>query len=303
MMHPNLVDQLEMFVTAAELGTFSATARKMGRAQNVVSYGISSLETSLNVKLFDRSGHKAVLTPTGIALQRQAQNIVNAAHDLSRTADEFSAGVEPVLTVAIDDMIPFDFFEHALATVAEEYPGLELRLNRTAGQEAHSQVKAGQAALGICVSGFDMHKDQPFTLVSHLKMVPVISPVLKVNSIQDAIKGSDPAEHLGHRQIVLSATETPEATLDQGVISPHIWRVPDIKSKYDLILRGFGWGMLPAHLVDADLAAGVLHQMKLPFITSLPGLPVFVFSQIDIPLGPAARLFREQVIGVDNIQH
>jgi DNA-binding transcriptional LysR family regulator len=300
MIHPNLVDQLEMFVTAAELGTFSATARKMGRAQNVVSYGISTLESSLNVKLFDRSGHKAVLTPTGIALRRQAQGIVNAAHDLSRTADEFSSGVETVLTVAIDDMIPFDFFEHALAAVAQIYPGLELRLNRTAGREALNQVADGLAALGICISGFDMHKDQPFTLVRQLKMVPVISPALKAKSTQD---GAAAVEHLGQRQIVLSGTEAPEATPDQGVISPHIWRVPDIKSKYDLILRGFGWGMLPAHLVDADLAAGVLDQLALPFITSLPGLPVFIFSQIDIPLGPAARLFREQVILSSKASH
>jgi DNA-binding transcriptional LysR family regulator len=303
MIHPNLVDQLEMFVTAAELGTFSATARQMGRAQNVVSYGISTLETSLNVKLFDRSGHKAVLTPTGIALRRQAQGIVNAAHDLSRTADEFSAGVEPVLTVAIDDMLPFDFFEDALASIAEIYPGLELRLNRTAGREAHNQVADGSAALGICVSGFDMHKDQPFTLLRQLRMVPVIGPALKAKSTQEAAKGTASAEHLGLRQIVLSGTEAPEATPDQGVISPHIWRVPDIKSKYDLILRGYGWGMLPAHLVDDDLAAGVLDQFVLPYIASQPGLPVFIFSQNSFPLGPAARLFRDQVVEASRAIH
>jgi DNA-binding transcriptional LysR family regulator len=309
MIHPNLVDQLDMFVMAADLGTFSATARKMGRAQNVVSYGISTLETSLNIRLFDRSGHKAVLTPGGRALLRQARNIVTSAHDLSRSAEELAAGVETVLTVAVDDMIPLDYFEAALIGVAEHYPGLELRLNRTAGHEARILVRDAQAALGICANAFDMHPDQPFTLINQLEMTPVISPALHDATHQDkhqkSLAGRDKLISQvspGLRQIVLSGAESPDANPDQGVLSSHIWRVPDIKSKYDLIQRGFGWGMLPTHLVEGDLETGKLLPLRLRFVKALPTLPVFIFSQIDTALGPAARLFRDEIIaaGEDN---
>ena len=52
------LDQLNMFVTAAKLGSFSACARKLGKVQSAVSQGISNLEIDLDVTLFDRSTRK-----------------------------------------------------------------------------------------------------------------------------------------------------------------------------------------------------------------------------------------------------
>ncbi|MBT3787954.1 MAG: LysR family transcriptional regulator [Alphaproteobacteria bacterium] len=294
MIHPNLLDQLEMFVSAAELGTFSATAKKLGRSQNVVSYGISTLEESLNVSLFDRSGHKAVLTKTGVALRRQAENIVDAAHGLSRTANELASGVESVLTIAVDDMIPFDFLEDALIAVEERYPGLELRLNSTSGQDIFRMVTEGHAAMGLGVTLVENLTKHTSAIVGTLQMIPVISPRLMADMPESSFEKSnfDPANQ---RQIVLSRAQAPESSPDQGVFSTHIWRVPDTKSKLELIQRGFGWGMLPAHQVEQDLTDGTLHQLQLASLKVLPELPIFVFGLIDSPLGPAASLFRDQI--------
>ena len=45
------IEQLRMFVEAVEQGSFSASARKLGKVQSAVSQGINNLEIDLNIQL------------------------------------------------------------------------------------------------------------------------------------------------------------------------------------------------------------------------------------------------------------
>jgi len=59
-------DQLKIFLTIVETGSFAGAARKLNRAVSVVSYGIANLEAQLGLTLFDREGtRKPVLTEAG----------------------------------------------------------------------------------------------------------------------------------------------------------------------------------------------------------------------------------------------
>src|SRR5215467_1014875 len=48
------LDQLQVFLTVVETGSFAAAGRKLGRANSAVSYAIANLEQQLGVQLFDR---------------------------------------------------------------------------------------------------------------------------------------------------------------------------------------------------------------------------------------------------------
>ncbi|HHT8929941.1 TPA: helix-turn-helix domain-containing protein, partial [Burkholderia cenocepacia] len=50
---PNL-EQLRAFIAVVEAGSFSGAARRLERAQSVVSYAIANLESLLGVPLFER---------------------------------------------------------------------------------------------------------------------------------------------------------------------------------------------------------------------------------------------------------
>jgi DNA-binding transcriptional LysR family regulator len=57
------LDQLQVFLTVIDVGSFAGAARKLGRATSVVSYSIANLEAQLGVLLFDReSTRKPQLT-------------------------------------------------------------------------------------------------------------------------------------------------------------------------------------------------------------------------------------------------
>ena len=69
------LDQLRAFIASADEGSFSAAARKLRRAQSVVSEMVSGLEGQIGVTLFDRSGRYPVLTPEGAVLLADARGI------------------------------------------------------------------------------------------------------------------------------------------------------------------------------------------------------------------------------------
>ena len=48
------LDQLRVFLTVVEVGSFAGAARRLGRATSVISYSIANLEAQLGVLLFDR---------------------------------------------------------------------------------------------------------------------------------------------------------------------------------------------------------------------------------------------------------
>jgi len=56
------LDQLRVFVAATDVGSFSAAARRLGRAQSAISQAIAGLESALGVQLFDRTERLPKLT-------------------------------------------------------------------------------------------------------------------------------------------------------------------------------------------------------------------------------------------------
>ncbi|CAO1652935.1 hypothetical protein NYA22BAC_02060 [Parasphingorhabdus sp. NYA22] len=49
-----------------------------------------------------------------------------------------------------------------------------------------------------------------------------------------------------------------------SVLSPRNWRLADLGARHELLIGGNGWGNMPRHAVEADIAAGRLHVLKLP---------------------------------------
>src|SRR5258705_9338556 len=67
------LDQLTVFLSVVETGSFAAAGRKLGRATSAISYTIANLELQLGVPLFDRDRtRKPTLTEAGAAVLSEA---------------------------------------------------------------------------------------------------------------------------------------------------------------------------------------------------------------------------------------
>ena len=59
------IRQLETFVHVAQLQSFSRAAEVLGYTQSAITVQIRLLENELETRLFDRTGKRVVLTPSG----------------------------------------------------------------------------------------------------------------------------------------------------------------------------------------------------------------------------------------------
>ena len=70
------IDQLLVLLAVAEEGSFTAAARRLGRATSAVSYAIDTLEQQLGLPLFDRgTTRKPRLTREGEAVVSEAKAV------------------------------------------------------------------------------------------------------------------------------------------------------------------------------------------------------------------------------------
>ena len=59
------LDQLLVLESIIRTGSFAAAAKELHRVPSAISYSIKTLEEGLEIKIFDRSRQRAVLTTEG----------------------------------------------------------------------------------------------------------------------------------------------------------------------------------------------------------------------------------------------
>lgn len=78
--------QINTFMTIAKLQSFTKTALELGYAQSSITSQIQLLEQELNVRLFERLGHKVALTSEGKKLLLIAEKMMLLSNDAKNIA-------------------------------------------------------------------------------------------------------------------------------------------------------------------------------------------------------------------------
>jgi DNA-binding transcriptional LysR family regulator len=98
-----------------------------------------------------------------------------------------------------------------------------------------------------------------------------------------------------HVQLVLTDRSSLLAGKDYGVFSPSTWRLADLSTKYAFLRDGVGWGSMPRHMVESDIALGslVLLDVRGEF-----GLTMSACYRASAPPGPAGRWLIDYLKGL-----
>lgn len=254
------LDQLQVFLAIVDTGSFGAAARHLGRATSVVSYAIAHLEGELGVILFDREGsRKPRLTLRGQALLADIRRIGDDVDRLRARVTGLRHGVEPALALALDVMVPMQLIAALLRDFAAAFPTVPLQLHVEAlGGPAASLMgdRADLAVTGPIVQPIEGTDQQHLGAVT---LIPVCAPDHPL-----AVAEARPGMVRDHLQVVL--TDRSELTMGRAfsVLSTRTWRIADLSAKHALLSQGIGWGNMPLHLVQDDLAAGRLVRLPLP---------------------------------------
>ncbi|HNB90291.1 MAG TPA: LysR family transcriptional regulator, partial [Plasticicumulans sp.] len=68
------LDALAVLDAIARRGSFAAAADELHRVPSAITYTVHKLEQDLDVQVFDRSGHRARLTPVGETLLAEGRH-------------------------------------------------------------------------------------------------------------------------------------------------------------------------------------------------------------------------------------
>jgi DNA-binding transcriptional LysR family regulator len=251
------LDQLRVFLTVVEVGSFAAAARKLHRATSVISYTIANLETQLGVLLFDRhTTRKPQLTEAGRTVLAEARTITNGINGLRAKVKGLLQGLEAEVHLVVDVMLPAERVVDALKSFREAFPTVALHL--------------------------------------HMEALGAVTELL-VN--REAILGEVNAPGAGREltQLVLSDRSHLTKDKDFAVLSNRTWRLADLGAKHMLLREGIGWGNMPTPMVQEDLDSGRLVKLKIPEYER--GDYTFdVIYRTDAPPGPAAKWLIERFV-------
>ena len=278
------IDQLKVFLTVVETGSFTAAAKRLGRAVSAISYTIATLELQLGIALFDREGSRTpTLTQAGAAVLAKARVVAVGVDDLRASVRSLLGGVEAEVTLVVDVMLPSARLVDAVQAFEATFPTVNLRLHVEALSAVAQLVRNGMAAVGVGGGVLATEADLELTHVGDVEMIPVAAPHHPLALARPVPVGAARR----HRQLILTVRTPFSEGPDVGVFAADGWRLADLGAKHALLLAGVGWGNMPEPNVREDLAAGRLVRLDLPEVRS-GAYSFLAMHRTDTPPGPAA---------------
>lgn len=241
-------DQVLVFHTIVKLGGFKSASDAMHRTQPAISLAIKKLEEELSVELFDRSGYRPVLTEHGKLFFERSRELMHGMEELEGLAHSFRGGDEPLVSVAIDGISPLPKILKLCKNFGKDYPHTKLNLSFDILSEAERRVLESEAQIGIThfVSNPEELEVIPITT---MRMIPVMSEELF--NLKSPTRDQD---LLDIDQIVVS-DKNQKSKANFGLLSGgRKWKLEDPNFKKEIIMASLGWGHLPEHTIETEIA-------------------------------------------------
>lgn len=267
---------LRTFMVIVEQQGITAAADKLRLKQPTVSNALRRLEDRLGRRLIDRGPGRFEVTPTGRLLQRECVEIFGSVSRLSVLVREIRDEITGQVTIAMASHVVSPLFDEVLATFHRDHPRAAYTIDVATSATVIEQVLNKQASFGVCL----VHRKHPrleyrrlfrehfgfFCGPSHrlfgrrdLRLVdlrgePSVS--FKTDRMTDAL-----------RPVALIRAN---AQFDERIVgvSSHLEEVRR------MIVAGLGIGPLPIHVVERDVADGLL--WRLPPYDNPPAIDIYV---------------------------
>jgi DNA-binding transcriptional LysR family regulator len=118
---------LKAFLILAEKGNYADAARALFISQPALTKQINLLESQVNMSLFSRGRHGAILTASGRRLLPEAEKVVRQTQLFMQHAERVSKGVEGHIAVGFG-LSSFYLAPRCIADFRRDYPGVEMSL-------------------------------------------------------------------------------------------------------------------------------------------------------------------------------
>jgi DNA-binding transcriptional LysR family regulator len=148
---------LETFCRVADLKSFSKAADDLFLTQPTVSGHILSLEHSLSLRLFDRTGREVRLTKAGGVFLQYASKILSARKDLLNALSEYSQGIRGELSLGASTIPGEYLLPKLVGHFKKEHPHFTFSLKIADTKEIVNWVLQGDVEFGMIGGKVNLH--------------------------------------------------------------------------------------------------------------------------------------------------
>lgn len=242
--------QVKCLIEAARSRSFAEAAERLYMTPSTLGRHISALEAELGFPLFDRGHKQSVLTPPGEVIYEGFLELGARFQTICQTAEHMREGSVGMLSLGIlaGQMID-EPLNRILDYFRENYPQLQLRLERYSFREMETCLLAGDLDVGITLTQELEHTPslnyQPFQSIENRLVLPAGHPLAKKASLTLSELADTPLLGLEfgecrnmHQQMV--------ACCVRAGFQPRCLLFPDLSTQ--ILALEAGLGMMPLNI-------------------------------------------------------
>lgn len=274
---------LKMFITIAQTGSITATAKNLGYAQSNISAKLHQLEADLDVQLVHRNNRGITLTNAGQKLLQQAVQIVSLTEQT--VADlQHPQTVQGQLHLGALQTAATSFLPELLAAYHTAYPNVQLVVTTGTTAASLAKIRDYELAGAIVAGTFDQ---------TNLTVIPLAKEKLCLISAP----GDDDQllrkpllvfpEGCAYRQTLMGWLSSEQMMLRQAI------EFDNLTAMIANVSAGLGISLLPRRVVQSYFTTGALTELALPAAFATVPL-AFVYRQ-DTLVDPALAQFITQL--------
>ena len=251
------LDALTVLDAIHRNGSFAAAAEELHRVPSAITYSMKKLEQDLATSLFDRAGHRAKLTESGLFLLSEGRHLLEAVTNLENHVRKVSNGWEVELNIAIADMLPIGGLLELIDEFYRKQCGTRIKLHTEVYGGTWDALMSDRADLVIGApdngpTGGGYHSRE----LCKVDWIFVISPHHPLAQINTPI----PEELISkYRVIAVADTSRNLPPRTAGIFTGQdVFTVSDFETKIQAHIMGMGVGFLPRFLAQREIDKGTL---------------------------------------------
>ncbi len=250
---------IEIFVAAAEEGSISAAARRLGVSPSAVSQQLAGLESALGAILLDRSGRPVQVTPAGIMFRRHAQTILNAASEARAELAMADLSGMTTLRIGVIEDFDSDVTPRLLSALSRDLKGCRFLLETGASHRLMDQLEARALDIVVAADSAGEASSEDWREVHPLMSEPFVAVAPPGAAIGDLPLIQYTARHLMGRQIAAHLSR-------HGIKPAHRFELDSYAAILAMVAGGEGWTILtPLALHQARAFRPQVEVRPLPF--------------------------------------
>jgi LysR family transcriptional regulator, carnitine catabolism transcriptional activator len=286
--------QIEGFLLASELLSFSRAAEAMHITQSAFSQLVRELEATLGVRLFDRTTRRVALTDTARVMLAKLQHGVLEIEDACEEARAIARLEQGHITVGTLASLAIGVVTRALGELRRGFPGVKVSMREDYNGPLLERVAVGEVDFAVCAHGpaaaalqFEPLFDDELVAVMRRADAPEGSRVLRWSALQ-------------HRSIIMlvrdSAThEQVAGALAANRVTPERdYEVANMFTALSMVRAGLGVTFIPALVLrEVNLAGLTWKRLQRP----VPLRQIGICRRKDRSASPAASHFERLLRG------